>query len=69
MPPPCATKFINIPQIIFLWSFVIENKKYFCVLDYSYEAGITTSEGLDKMDLVDRKTQWVAISSSVNEKV
>lgn len=69
MLSPCATTFINIPQIIFLGSLVIENKKYVRVLLYSYEAGITTSDGLEKIDLVDCKTQCVVVSSSVNENV
>lgn len=33
------------------------NKKYFCVLVYSYEASFMNSKGLDKIDLIYCKTQ------------
>lgn len=48
---------------------MIKNKKHFCVLIYSYETGFMNSKGVYKMDHMYCKTQWIVISSSINETV
>lgn len=48
----------------------MENKKkYYCVSVYTCETGFMNSKGLDKIDHIDCKTQWVVISSAINEKI